>query len=150
QTSSRGASRTRVMTISRSEVSSTGLFLVSAMPLLLFFQLTQVIVQTIEPLLPYHTVMLQPIGYILEGASLQPARPPLRFAPPGDEPCVLQHFQVLGNRGHAHVEWLGQFGDRSLAGDQASQDRSPSGISKGGEGAAEVVGFHTVLHHQVK
>src|SRR5712675_3090757 len=78
QTSSRGASKTRVITISRSEVFSTGLFLVSAMPLLLFFQITQVVVQAIEPLLPYHAVVFQPIGYILEGACLQPAGPPLR------------------------------------------------------------------------
>ena len=74
----------------------------------------------------------------------------MRFASPGDEPGMLEHFQVLRYGGHGHLERFGEFRDGGLAGNQASQDGAPSGIGEGREGAAEVIVLHFVLHHKVK
>src|SRR6202171_4878659 len=64
KTRSRGASNTRVKTISRS--AALVLALLAAMLLLLVFQFTQIIVQTIEALLPETAIVLRPVGDFLE------------------------------------------------------------------------------------
>src|ERR1700722_5357988 len=84
-TSSRGASRMRVMTSFRPEESSAELLPFSAMFLLLFFQRAQVIVQAIEALLPAIAIMFHPVGDILEGPGVEPAGPPLRLPPLRDQ-----------------------------------------------------------------
>ena len=61
---SRGASNTRVVTISRS--AALLLALLAAMLLLLVFQFTQIVVQTIEALLPEAAIVLRPVGDFLE------------------------------------------------------------------------------------
>src|SRR5712692_9744976 len=83
-TSSRDASKTRVMTSIRSDGSVAGLFL-SAMFLLLVLKFVQVIVQTIEALVPERAIVLHPVGDVLERARLQPAGPPLRLAAARDQ-----------------------------------------------------------------
>src|SRR5579859_365098 len=117
QTISRGASYTRDVTISRSDATVAGLFLslIAGMLLLLMnsfcFQRAQIVVEPVEALLPELAIVLHPLMHFLEGGGLQPARTPLRFASVGDQPGALQHFQVLGDGRHAHVERLGQFCD---------------------------------------
>src|SRR5271155_5199905 len=106
-TSSRGASRIRVKTISRSAVLSAGLLFVSAMMLLLFFQFLQIGVEAIQALLPDNSILFHPIRNLLKRLGFQAAGTPLRLAPPRDQPSPLEHFQVLRDRGHAHVKGLG-------------------------------------------
>src|SRR5688500_2348181 len=129
KTSSRGASKSRVRTISRSDgVDAANVLLfaacVTAMFLLLggalrvppdfWLQCFQVAVQTIEALLPERPVTLRPLRDVLDRGSLETARPPLGVAAPADETGPLQHAQVLRDGRHAHVERLGQLCDRAF------------------------------------
>src|SRR5271165_1501000 len=93
-TSSRGASKTGVMTSTRSAGSLAALFpsSLAAMFLLLRFQGAQIFVQSVEALLPESPVVLQPVGDALERARLQPAGPPLRFATARYQPRPLQYL----------------------------------------------------------
>src|ERR1700694_1855095 len=65
KTSSRGASKTRARTISRSAVAAPPLFF-TAMHLLLLLKFLQVSVEAIEALLPEAAIALDPVGDILE------------------------------------------------------------------------------------
>src|SRR5579872_844829 len=138
KTSARGASKTRVMTSSRDD--SVAAVLVAGILLLLLLHLAQIFFETIETLLPETPIVFDPLGGILERARLEPARTPLRLAPARDEPRALQYLEMLGNRGKAHLEGLGEFGDRGLAGREAREDRATSGIGKRCEGRAELIG----------
>src|SRR5687767_4299419 len=88
---------------------------------LLLVDLFQVAVEPIEPFFPDVAVALGPVGDFLERAGLDPAGPPLRVAPPRDQPGALEHPKVLRHGDQAHVERLGQLGDRAFAGDQTGQ-----------------------------
>src|SRR5215218_10170112 len=93
-TSSRGALRIRVATISRSPTSVAGM-LPSFILLLLLLKFLEVFVQAVETLVPEPAVMLHPLGHALERLPAQPARPPLRLPPALDQPGPLQHLQML-------------------------------------------------------
>lgn len=71
----------------------------------------QVLVETVEALLPTFAVVFEPACCLLKGCGLEPAGAPLRIAGAGDEPGVLEYAEVLGDGGHAHLEWLGELGD---------------------------------------
>src|SRR5258708_2292194 len=131
----------RVMTSSRSR-SCASMLVLASMSLLLPLQFAQVIVQAIEALFPETPVVLQPVGGILERTGFEPARPPLRLATARNKTGALEHFEVLGDRGKAHRERLGQLGDGNLARDKARQDRASRGIGEGREGRAESIGRH--------
>src|SRR5215472_12378646 len=64
----------------------------SIMGQILGLQLVEIVAQAIQALLPEAPVMLDPVGDLLEGAGLQPARPPLCRPPPGDQAGALQHL----------------------------------------------------------
>src|SRR6202790_1004115 len=113
----RGASKMRSISSTRSADSVAALLLASIF-LLLLLQLAQVIVQAIEALLPETAIVLQPISGVLERTRLEPAGPPLRLATARDQTRALQHFEMLGDGGKAHLEGLGQIGDRDFAPDQ--------------------------------
>src|SRR5688500_7232643 len=118
-TSSRGASNVRRATISRDSSISAALLLslMAAMSLLLLaLQFAQVFVQTVEALLPELAVVGEPVVDLFQRPGIEAARPPLGLAPAGDESRALEHFQVLGDRGHAHVEGLGKLRHRAFAG----------------------------------
>ncbi len=110
--------------------------------LLPLLQYAQITVETLEALLPEAAIALRPVGDLLERTRLEPAGPPLRLATACDKAGALQHLEVLGDGGKAHLEGRGQFRDRGLARGQASQDRAPGGIGEGGEGGAEAIGWH--------
>src|SRR6516162_8191501 len=57
----------------------------SVMCWILGLQLAQVVAQPVEALPPEPAVVLDPVGDLLQGAGLQPAGPPLRRPPPGDQ-----------------------------------------------------------------
>src|SRR5712692_820469 len=124
--------------------------LTTSMLLLLVFQLAQIVIQPIKALRPEPSVVFRPLGDVLKRVRLEATRPPLRLAAARNEAGAFEHLEMLGDGGHAHLEWLGQLGDRGLAGSETSQDRAPSGIGEGCEGAAEAIRRHTVLNLQVK
>src|SRR5262249_37149597 len=143
QTNSRGASKTRVMTSSRSGDFAEGSFFLAAMVFLLgfrlsvlrlaFLQLAQILVQTVETLLPVAAIAPHPVGDLLERPRRDPAGPPLGVAPPLNQSRLLQHLEVLRDGGKTHLERLGQLPDRRLAFGQTLQDRAPSRIGDGGQ-----------------
>src|SRR5438445_5934052 len=107
QTSSRGASNTRLAAISRAAVSL--LFATAAdIFLLLFLQIGEVFVETIECVFPEAAVVRDPVGDLLERAGVEAARTPLRVAAARDQAGMLRDFEVLRDCRQAHVKWLGQ------------------------------------------
>jgi len=113
---------------------------------LFLLDFAKIFVQAIEAFGPETPVMLDPVGYIFEGASLEAARTPLRFAAAGDQPGALEHFEVLGDGGHADVKGLCELRDGSFSGDKASQDGAAGGIGESGKGVAESIGGHGVFN----
>src|SRR4249920_1341497 len=88
-TSSRGASKTRVMTIFRSGVASVCLYLPSSPIALLLslawtssLELVQVLVQSVVALLPEAAVPVGPLGDLLQRDRPQPRGPPLPLPSP--------------------------------------------------------------------
>src|SRR5712691_10035309 len=111
------------MTISRSVVAWTALlFPAMVFPFRLVFllslQFEQILVQAIEALFPEAPVAFEPVHRILKRLGLEPAGAPLRLAPARNQPRALQRFEMLGNGRQAHLEGLGQLGDRGLAGSE--------------------------------
>src|SRR5512144_1672924 len=87
-TSSRGASIRRVMTISRS-VGILASAVMASMPLpflLLRLNLAEINLQAVETFVPQRPVALQPRVHVLQRFGRDAAGPPLRLAAPGDEP----------------------------------------------------------------
>src|SRR4051812_9830060 len=124
QTSSRGASSSRVPTITFGSESRSMLLVAATFLLLLLrgfpfrrsgLQGAEVILQAIQPLLPEPAVFLKPVVDALQRVQLDPAWPPLRLAASRDQASVLQHLEMPGDRGPADVERLGQFRNRGLA-----------------------------------
>src|SRR6187200_3064935 len=134
KTRRRGASKSRVRTISRSEgvvalkLSLFATLLTAMFPLLLLrfllFQFLQIVVEPVEACFPDMPVAFGALGHLLEGTSLQPARPPLRLASARNQARAFEHAEVLRDGGHAHVEGLGEFGDGTFTRDETRQDRA--------------------------
>src|SRR5438445_2512779 len=145
-TRSRGASKTRVMTISRSDGVVTVSFLLPLSPIALLLpsplELVQVLIQPVVALLPETPVPLGPRGDLLERPRLQPGGPPLPLPAPRDQSRPLEHLQMLRDRRQAHLERLGQFGDGGLPGRQSRENRPPGGIRQGRERPVQLVGHH--------
>jgi hypothetical protein len=111
--------------------------------LLLRFHLLQVLVEPIEALLPQIPVARRPVGHFLERRRLDAAGPPLGFPPARDQARALEHAQMLGYRGQAHVKGLGQFGNRAFAEGKSGENGAPRRVGERGECGAELVG-HTL------
>src|SRR5213594_1507944 len=116
-----GASKVRSTTSGSSFVTTlsfVAIFLLLTLNfphLVLALQFLEVAAQPVEALLPVAPVVLDPVGDVLEGIRLEPAGPPLRLASALDQARALEDLEVLGHRGQADVEGLGQFHDRGLA-----------------------------------
>src|SRR6266576_6678620 len=110
KTRSRGASKTRSMTSSLIGISVTSSL--AGMSLLLHLQFLQVLVQTIEPLLPDVAIALDPLIDLFERARLERRRPPLRLLAARHESRAFEHLDVLAHRGEAHVERFRDVGHR--------------------------------------
>src|SRR5260221_4140293 len=104
QTSSRVASKTRVMTISRSAVSSMVLLPVCFMLFLLLLQFTQVIVQTIKAFFPEKAVVFHPGGDLFKRPCPETAGTPLRVPAARNQPGAFQDLEVFGDGGAGHVK----------------------------------------------
>src|SRR5262245_64126923 len=75
-------------------------------------QRLQMGVEAIEALLPEPAEFVEPVGGPLQPRGLEPARPELRRAPARDDAGLLQHLEVLRDRGLAQIERLAQLRDR--------------------------------------
>src|SRR5688572_25542840 len=73
---------------------------------------SQIVTQAIEPRIPEPAVILEPVCNLAQWVRLEPARTPLRRAAARDQSGALQHLEMLRNPRKAHVERLGQLGDR--------------------------------------
>src|SRR5688500_10111753 len=103
--SSRGASNTRVTRTSRSlgKVTSTGWGMVVSLGLgggsaPDGLELVEQVVEALVVAFPDLAVALDPRGGLVERSRFHPARPALAVASAADQPGVLQHLQVLGDR----------------------------------------------------
>src|SRR5260370_19146612 len=123
-TSSRGASKTRVSTNS---CSSYAMMFPVAMLFLLFLYVAQIVIQPIEALRPELPVVPNPIGNVLERRGRDPAGPPLCLASSCNQTSTLQDLEVPGDGGHAHRKGGRQLGDRCLAGGQACENGAAGG-----------------------
>src|SRR3970282_1378219 len=140
KTRSRGASMTRVATISRSPCVVGGRGLAGrVMFLLLFLQLAQIVVQAVVALFPEAPVVFEPVAGRLKGGEFEPAGAPLRLAPAGDEAGPLEHLEVLGHGGQGHLERGSEFRHRRLPIREAEEDLAAGGVGECREGAAELV-----------
>ena len=135
------------MAISRSDgvvTSSVPVFVIGRSPFLLVLSLHLVEqgVQALEVALPELAVALQPFGGFRERLGLEPARPSLRVAAARDQAGALQHLEVLGDRGLAHRERLGQLRHGRLTRREPGEDRPPGRIRERRERRVE-----TIVHH---
>src|SRR5437899_1334916 len=147
KTSSRGASRTAVMTSSRSDGIdrvTTGL-LFTVMLSLLAFQLLQIVIELAHTLLPVLAIALHPVGDIFQWRRLQPAWPPLRLPPLRHQPGPSQHLEVLGDGGQFQMKRLGQLHYRRLPLRDSCQDRPPRGVRQRGKRDAQPIGRHYIF-----
>src|SRR6266542_1533082 len=106
-TRSRGASNTRVVTISRSD----GVVTVSTLlPLPIAFlpssalELVQVLVQPVVALLPELPVSFGPLGDVPERPRLEPGGPPSPWPAARDPPRPRDHFPVPRDRRPRHLD----------------------------------------------
>src|SRR4051794_14588434 len=106
KTSSRGASKTRVMC----RTCSVMCLSVRGCP-----QGAEVVVELVEALGPQAPVRLDPVHGGIEGLPLQMAGAELRLPASRDQPRAFEHLQVLGDAREAQVERLGQLVDRRVA-----------------------------------
>src|SRR6266542_4479904 len=103
----------------------------------------QALFEAIEALLPERTVLLEPLGRLAEPVSAQTRRPQLRRAPACDQPCSLEHLEVLGHRLNGDRERLGELVHRRLPVCEAGEDRTPGRVRKSGKRLCELVDRHT-------
>src|SRR5476649_1001698 len=94
KTSSRGAFRRRVRTISGAADSPLTLFFLVGISFTFFLQLVQIVVQSIETLLPNMPVDCNPSGGGFERRCLQAAWTPLRIAAAHDQTGALEDVEV--------------------------------------------------------
>src|SRR5262245_50885992 len=150
KTSRRGAPKTRVRTMVGFPGSATSSSVLAGTFLLLPLHLLQMDVQAFEALFPESPVALHPVGDLLEPVCLEPAGPALRIASTHDQAGALEHAEMLGDGRQAHVERLGELGDRSRTRGQAGQNRTPGGIGEGSESGVEMISAHGLCNQLLK
>src|SRR5262245_54821262 len=112
--------------------------------LLLRLPLLQVVLQPVEACLPEPAIMREPVGGMAHRGGVEPARAPLRLAPARDQAGALEHLEVLGDAGKAHVEGFGEFGHRGLAKRKPRQDGAPGRIGERRERARKAIRRHGI------
>src|SRR4051812_31246801 len=105
KTRSRGASKSRVMRISRSEGVVTAKVLLLAtsagMAFLLLLDVLEVSVEAVEASFPDDAIAFGPLRDVLERSGLDAAGSPLGVASARDEAGVLEHAEVFRDGGQA-------------------------------------------------
>src|SRR5687768_6261303 len=139
-TRSRGASNTRVIRTSWSAAAwGVELFI-------LFSFRAQVRFESVHSGLPRLLARPHPLHRLVERLGLHPARPPLGLPAADDQPRSLEHLEVARDRRQGHWERLRQLAHGRLPLGQTGQDRAARRIGEGGEGEAELVGWHVGRH----
>src|SRR5437762_8956331 len=115
----------------------------------LSLQLLEQKVEPAEVALPDLAIVIEPAACVGERLWLEAARPALRIAAARDETGVLEYLEVLGDRGLAHREGLGQLHDACLARREPGENRAPRRVREGGKGGIETVGGHHVCNLRV-
>src|ERR1700730_12946531 len=157
KTTARGASKMRVITISRSVgvviftvpmffIGDLSLSLRASTVLLLLLRLFQVSIQAGKFLLPEAAKGLHPVSDILERNRHERARTPLRIAPAHNEACALKHIEVFGDRRLAQGERLHELRHVCFTRRQTSKDRASGGIGERSEGQTQTIGLSIYLH----
>lgn len=97
-------------------------------------------------------VAVEPIHGLLHRGGDQRARHGATGLPAHDQPGLGEHREVLHHRGQRHGQRPREFGDGKIAAfPQARDQRAPSRVGEGREGAVEAaVGGVRILNHQVK
>jgi hypothetical protein len=62
-----------------------------------------------------------------------------------DEAGGLKHFEVAGDGGLGHLEWLGKFEDSSFAEGKTGKDGASGGIGQGGEAGVKIIHNRLVI-----
>ena len=96
-------------------------------------------VEALEARLEQRAVVLQPAGGVGQRLGLEPAGAALGVAAARDQAGALQHLEMLGDRGLAHRERLGELVHRGLAQRQPGEDRPARRVGKSGEGGVELM-----------
>src|SRR2546430_2665735 len=110
----RGASKTRVSSISRSDfkvsVMTPTCRLIGFVLLLVttcflpFLKLGQIGIELTETLVPDPAIGIHPVGSLLQPGRLEPARSPLRLPALCDQAGALEHFEVLRDSRQLQME----------------------------------------------
>ena len=84
----------------------------------------EVVLETIEALLPQAAIAFEPIVNALQCGRFEPTGAPLRRAATRYQARVLQYLQVLGYGGPAYLERFCKLADCGLAQREARQSRA--------------------------
>src|SRR5262245_4715098 len=145
-TTSRGASTTRIARTSRS--LGVSYVVTPVLPavvviigiLLLRLHGLEIRVEAVVARVPEAAELVGPVGDLLERGGVERAGAPLRLAAPLDELRALEHAKVLGDGGAAHLEGGGQLLDVRRALGEPGEDRAAGRVGKGEKRCAEWVG----------
>src|SRR4029450_10936071 len=124
----------RVMTSSRSALA---LFAFAGMTSLLALEFLHIGVEPVEALREKAAIVAQPSIGLGERCRVEAHRAELRLASARDEPCPLEHLEMLGHGGLAEVRRRHELIDGGLAGGESGQDRAASRIGQCGEDEIE-------------
>jgi hypothetical protein len=97
-------------------------------------QVSEVFVQPVHTVLPRATILLEPLGGLLQWGAVEMTRPHLPDAGPADEAGAFQYLEVFRHRGRCDRKRLRQFFDGEFSLGKARQDRPPRGIGESSEG----------------
>src|SRR5512135_3476982 len=127
----RGASRTRVMT-SCGWAGGRPALVLAVMSLASLLQITQVVFQSIEALVPEAAIVLDPVGRGGERPGVEPAARDSAVAGATDQAGALEHAEVFRDGGARDGERLGQLPDRRVAGGKPGEDGAAGAVAQRG------------------
>lgn len=96
------------------------------------------VVEPVEAFLPEPAVFRDPIGDFPQRLCLEAAGAALGLASLRNQPRALQHLQVPGDGGRAHIERFGKILYRFLAGSEPCQNGASRRVGESGEGGVEL------------
>src|SRR5215216_7465375 len=117
------------MTSSRSALA---LFAFAGMTSLLALEFLYIGVEPVEALREKAAIVAQPSISLGERRRVEAHRAELRLAPARDEPCPLQHLEMLGDGGLAESSRRHELIDGGLAGGKSGKDRAARRIGQRG------------------
>src|SRR5215203_4868998 len=125
------------MTSSRSALA---LFAFAGMTSLLALEFLHIAVEPVEALREKAAIVAQPSIGLGERCCVEAHRAELRLAPARDEPCPLEHLEMLGDGGLAEIRRRHELVDCRLAGGEPGEDGAAGRIGQRGEDEIERLG----------